>query len=66
MALFATTPSPVCVIKKVRCAIDVSIKSVRNLAGYNNSKTQAGYNITDLPFKSCKVSMDEKPTFKKY
>jgi hypothetical protein len=39
---------------------------VRNLAGYNNSKTQAGYNITDLPFKSYKVRMDEKPTSKKY
>ena len=43
-------PPPVCIIKYGRCAIDVSRKSARNLAGYNNSKTQAGYNITDFPF----------------
>ena len=49
-------PPPVCVIKYGRCAIDVSRKSARNLAGYNNSKTQAGYNITDFPFKSYKAS----------
>ena len=30
--------------------------SARNLAGYNNSKTQAVYNIKDFPFKGYKVS----------
>ena len=39
--------------------------SARNLAGYNNSKTQAGYNITDFPFKSYKVSHGWDANFQK-